>query len=120
MVNIGENKGFGPQVFRVAIQDPRNVLDTLEIINLRNQSLATSAPKGGYIQDGVSHIFRGNGKLERPHMSVSVTHQRAVIADALATAFVHMPVRDIGKIVRTYGGLYVALVDGDGRFIKPY
>lgn len=55
-------------------------------VNLSNRALATSSPMGTRIGGGAAHILHPKGK-EPLWSTVSVSAARAVVADALSTAF---------------------------------
>ncbi len=122
LVNIGEHRAFGRngnQEWRVGIQDPRNVMDTLEIIPLRNAALATSSALGGQIRKHIYHIFNPKNTGTTPSfISASVVHARADIADALATAFTLMDINAITKTAKLADTMQVILVDSKGAIIK--
>ena len=85
-------------------------MNTVETIKLRNASLATSSAKGGYLDEHLSHIFEPRTGNKKPQfISASVVHERAEMADALATAYTLMGGGDsIRKIWRSTGAKYIS------------
>jgi thiamine biosynthesis lipoprotein len=126
LVNFGEYKAFGKnmngQPWRVGIQNPINVMDTIEIIGLHDQALATSAASAGQVGDQISHIFDariGRAIGSKPAFaSASVLHPSATFADAYATAFTLMDEADIRKIVKSQKGMGAILVRQDGETVR--
>lgn len=126
LVNFGEYKGFGKnengKPWRVGIQNPLNVMDNTEIVELHNEALATSAASAGQVGDQISHIFdaRTGRKMGAKSVfaSASVLHSSATLADAYATAFTLMNAADIGKIVQSHPGMRAILVRKDGEIVR--
>lgn len=126
LVNFGEYKAFGTNMngkpWRVGIQNPINIMDTTEVINLRDQALATSAASAGQVSDQISHIFdarSGRAIGSKPAFaSASVLHPSATSADAYATAFTLMDEADIRKIVKSQKKMRAILVRQDGKILR--
>ncbi|MBL4871276.1 MAG: FAD:protein FMN transferase [Robiginitomaculum sp.] len=119
LVNIGEYSGFGSRAWDIGVQDPNNMMDMVEIVKLQNASLATSSAKGGYLGEHLSHIFSPRTGHKKPQfISASVVHERAAIADALATAYTLMDEDGIGKNWRDTGAKYILLVRENGDIIR--
>jgi len=126
LVNFGEYKAFGKNMngnpWRVGIQNPINVMDNTEIIDLQDQALATSAANAGQISEQLSHIFDARAGREigsKPTFaSASVLHSSATWADAFATAFTLMNEAEIRKIVKAQKGMKAILVKQDGSVLR--
>lgn len=126
LVNIGEFKAFGRreggEPWRVGIQDPRNIMDEIETLELRDQGLATSSGLAGKISDDLLHIFdtRADGLSgSRPEfISASAVHKSAMVADGFATAFTLMNELQITDICNQIGGMRAILVREDGEVIR--
>lgn len=119
LVNIGEFQAFGGRAFTVGIQDPRNVLDTIITVSLRNDGLATSSGKGGYLGGALSHIFTPQENRWRVQFaSASVVHASAAMADGLATAFTLMDENAIRSTAKKAAATQVILVTMDNRVIS--
>ncbi len=119
LVNIGEFQAFGERPFTVGIQDPHNVLQTIDSVTLRDQGLATSAAAGGYFDDNLSHIFTPRpGDASPQFASASVVHASATIADGLSTAFTLMNEDAVREIAKSTGTRHVVLVKADRQIIR--
>ena len=126
LVNIGEFKAFGRsedgQPWRVGVQNPLNVLDQLEILELRDQGLATSSGMAGKINEDLLHIFdtRARSAKQSPpsFVSASVVHKSAMVADGFATAFTLMDEKPIAEICAQIAGLRAILVRANGDVVR--
>lgn len=126
LINFGEYKGFGKNTngkpWRVGIQNPVNVLEALDVIDLRDQAVATSAAGAGYVSEQISHIF--DARSGRPigskpaFASASVIHPSATLADAYATAFTLMDEDHIRRICKTQKGMRAILVRQDAEMVR--
>lgn len=126
LVNFGEYMGFGKNVngkpWRVGIQNPLNIMESLDTVDLRGQALATSAAGAGHVNEQISHIF--DARSGRPigtkpaFASASVLHPSATLADAYATAFTIMDEADIRRIVKSNKGMQAILAKQDGSVVK--
>ena len=126
LVDFGEYQAFGKNLdnkpWRVGIQNPINVMDTAEVVELRDQALATSAANAGQISEQLSHIFDARNGREvgsKPAFaSASVIHPSATLADAYATAFTLMSEPDIRRIVKSHTGMRAILIKHDGGVLR--
>lgn len=125
LVNIGEYRGFGTKngtPWTVGIQDPINILNTLDVFELNDLSLATSSALGGQIGENLYHIFDAHRSVpinQSPRfVSASVLHPTAMIADALATAFTIMNLDEIRTCAQHVGNVQGVLVQADGEIIR--
>ena len=119
LVNIGEFRAFGPKAWNVGVQDPHNILDVMEVMPLKNASLATSSGKAGYLSEKMSHIFAPRTGHKAPQfISASVMHKTAMIADGLATAFTLMDIGHIRAAAKQAGAGKVLLVRENGEIIR--
>ncbi|MEE9347085.1 MAG: FAD:protein FMN transferase [Robiginitomaculum sp.] len=121
LVNIGEFRSFGPKTWTLGIQDPHNPVEILETIELKNEALATSSHRGGYINDQLSHIIKpkiedGSGKPK--FISVSIVAASAMRADGLATAFTMMEFDDIKRVAKLAGVKRAILVKENREIIR--
>lgn len=84
---------------------------------VRNQALATSSGYGTAIDAAgrCTHLFDPRTGSARPrYQSVSIMAPNAAMADALSTAFSHMPLRVTAPIVRELGlRAWFVPLDGD-------
>ena len=86
---------------------------------MTNQALATSGGYGTAIDPAgrYTHLFNPRTGLARPrYLSVSVMAPSATMADALSTAFSHMPLEAAQAVVRELG-LQAWFVMADGRLV---
>jgi len=120
LVDMGEIQGLdsraAPQAWRVGIADPRDPGRMLTTASIGNQALATSGGYGTAIDAAAqyTHLFDPRtGRARPPYLSVSVMAQSATMADALSTAFSHMPLEATQEVVRELGlRAWFALPDG--------
>lgn len=110
LVDMGEIRGLdsraSPGDWRVGLADPRAPRRILASVPVRNQALATSSGYGTAIDAAgrCTHLFDPRTGSARPrYQSVSVMAPNAAMADALSTAFSHMPLRATAPIVRELG-----------------
>lgn len=124
LVNVGEYAGIGHRpdgrTWNVGIQDPRRASDTVDIMELVDQSVATSGAYGGRFGDsGFSHIIDPRtGRSPHRYLSVSVRHESATLADGLSTAFSFMSEDDIAIAAARVGGASVVLVRPNGTLAR--
>ena len=126
LVNFGEYAAFGKNTngksWRIGLQNPINVMANTEIVELRDEALATSAANAGQVGDQISHIF--DARAERKigstpaFASASVIHPSATLADAYATAFTLMDEASIRKVVKSHQGMRVILVRQNGEILR--
>lgn len=119
LVNIGEYRAFGTKTWKLGVQDPRNIMDVIDIISLKSAGLATSSATGGYLSAEMSHIFEPRTGHNKPQfISASVVHKSAIMADGLATAFTLLDegrIRNIAKKANVHAAL---LMREDGEIIR--
>ena len=104
----------------MGLADPQAPERILAQVPIGNQALATSGGYGTPLDAAgrFSHLFDPRSGQARPrYRSVSVMAATATAADALSTAFSHMPLEDTQKIVRGLG-LSAWLVLPDGKLIE--
>lgn len=124
LVNVGEHAGIGRhpegRAWQVGIQDPRNAGATVDIMELIDQSVATSGAYGGRFGDsGLNHIIDPRtGRSPERYLSVSVRNESATLADGLSTAFSFLSEDDITMAVARIGGTSVVLVRPDGTLAR--
>jgi thiamine biosynthesis lipoprotein len=119
LVNIGEFRAFGPKVWNIGIQNPRNPVEIIETIALRNGALATSSASGGFISENISHIFGPNDIYVKPRfISASVMADSAMMADGLATAFTLMEPEGIKLALRNTGAEAALLIGREGEILR--
>jgi thiamine biosynthesis lipoprotein len=104
----------------VGIQDPRRAGDTVDIMELVDQSVATSGAYGGRFGDsGLNHIVDPRtGRSPERYLSISVRHESATLADGLSTAFSFLSEDAIAGAVAQVGGASVLLVRTDGTLAR--
>jgi len=124
LVNVGEYASIGRhpegRAWQVGIQDPRNAGDIVDIMELVDQSVATSGAYGGRFGDsGVNHLIDPRtGRSPERYLSVSVRNESATLADGLSTAFSFMSEDDITMATERIGGSSVVLVRADGTLAR--
>ncbi|WP_447920976.1 FAD:protein FMN transferase [Achromobacter aegrifaciens] len=120
LVDMGEIQGLdsrsAPQPWQVGIADPRDPGRMLATASIGNQALATSGGYGTAIDAAgqYTHLFDPRtGRARPPYLSVSVMAPCATTADALSTAFSHMPLAATQAVVHELGlRAWFALPDG--------
>ena len=120
LVDMGEIQGLdsraAPQPWQVGIADPRDPARLLASASMGNQALATSGGYGTAIDAAgqYTHLFDPRTGRARPrYLSVSVMAPCATMADALSTAFSHMPLEATQEVVRELGlRAWFVLLDG--------
>lgn len=126
LVDMGEIQGMDSRAaaadWQVGLADPQDPARLLATASLRNQALATS---GGYgtaldAEGRYTHLFDPRTGRARPlYRSVSVMAPNATLADALSTAFSHMPLDAARPIVREHGlRAWFALPDGGLKVLE--
>ncbi|MGS1108951.1 FAD:protein FMN transferase [Achromobacter anxifer] len=123
LVDMGEIQGLdsrsAPQPWKVGIADPRDPGRMLARASLGNQALATSGGYGTAIDAAgrYTHLFDPrSGRARPPYLSVSVMAPSATMADALSTAFSHMPLEATQAVVHELR-LRAWFVLPDGRMV---
>ena len=107
----------------IADYEDAKVLEQLEIMELRDQGLATSAGMAGKISDDLMHIFDTRARTVQkpdapPFISASVVHKSAMVADGFSTAFTLMDEQSIADVCSQIGGLRAILVRADGSVVR--
>ncbi len=112
LVNIGEFSGVGGP-WHLGISDPG--FGIVATRTLTGRAIATSSPAALTLGKGQRHILGPSG--QRPLWStVSVSADRAAIADAASTAFCLMPVAAIRRaLAKLPGAPDATLVDATGQ-----
>jgi len=102
---VGQRSGGGP--WKVGIAAPGGQL--VAQLALRDRALATSSPLGSLVAPGQGHIIdpRTGLSSSRWH-TVSVTHDRAAVADALSTAACCLNEAEIDEMIRQFPGAGLA------------
>ena len=124
LINVGEYNGIGHRPdgrpWQVGIQDPREADAIADVMELVNQSVATSGAYGGRFGDsGLSHIIDPRtGRSPERYLSVSVRHASATLADGLSTAFSFLSESEIAAAAADVGGTTVLLIRPDGTLVR--
>ncbi|MEW6221935.1 MAG: FAD:protein FMN transferase [Candidatus Hadarchaeota archaeon] len=117
----GEIQGFGPKVWKIAIQHPRIDWEYLGVLDLENFSISTSGDYRRFYFLGstrVHHIIDPRtGRSADNSISVTVIAENSVRADALSTAtFVLGPAE--GKTLLDNLGLKGLIVSAEGQIVR--
>jgi len=127
LIDLGETRAIGPRPdgtpWRIAIADPVRADAIMTTLSIADRALATS---GGYgfrfdTNGRFNHIFNPvNGLSANRYASVSIVHDNATAADALATAACLMPGEKIGPLLSAAGGgeAYVIKHSGETESIR--
>ncbi len=121
LVDIGGDiRGFGPKIWRIAVQHPRDGHEWLEVIDLKNSAVATSGDYRRFFLLGerrVHHILDPKtGQPADAVMSVTVIAGNCLDADALTTlVFVLGPEK--GKELLNSLEVAGLIVDSAGQII---
>jgi thiamine biosynthesis lipoprotein len=125
LVNLGEYRAIGahPELrpWQVGIQDPNIANGLVEIIDLEDESVATSGAYGGRIgPDGsANHLFDPrSGQSADRYLSVSVIHPSATIADGLSTAFSFLSEKEIESSLHVFEDARALIVRTGGTLIR--
>ena len=130
---LAKGKNADGNIWRVGVDKPTEDIDTQErfqfILDLENKALATSGNyRKFYEQDGVKYAHTINPFTGFPAqnrlLSVTVIHDNCMLADAYATAFMVMGVKQSKQFVNAHSEIEIYLVytgkDGAWRtFISP-
>lgn len=107
LVDLGEIRGLddqpGSAPWRVGLARPDQPNQTHTTVAIRNQALATSGGYGTPLDPAGRHTHLFNphtGHAQPRQRSVSVLGGTATMADALSTAFSHMPLADTAPLVQ--------------------
>jgi thiamine biosynthesis lipoprotein len=121
LIDMGEIRGLceRPQdrPWRVGVAEDSHERKPLEVIEIRNRAVSTSAGRGTLLDPTgrITHIFDPrSGKATPRYRSVCVTAPNATMADALSTAFSMMEESRIRRIAEQTGvGVRVLRKDAD-------
>jgi len=130
---LAKGKNADGNIWRVGVDKPSEDIDTQErfqfILDLENKALATSGNyRKFYEQDGLKYAHTINPFTGFPAqnrlLSVTVIHDNCMLADAYATAFMVMGVKQSKQFVKAHPEIEIYLVytgkDGAWRtFISP-
>ena len=130
---LAKGKNADGNIWRVGVDKPSEDIDTQErfqfILDLENKALATSGNyRKFYEKDGVKYAHTINPFTGFPAqnrlLSVTVIHDNCMLADAYATAFMVMGVKQSKQFVKVHSEIEIYLVytgkDGAWRtFISP-
>jgi thiamine biosynthesis lipoprotein len=130
---LAKGKNADGNIWRVGVDKPSEDIDTQErfqfILDLENKALATSGNyRKFYEQDGIKYAHTINPFTGFPAqnrlLSVTVIHDNCMLADAYATAFMVMGVKQSKQFVKVHSEIEIYLVytgkDGAWRtFISP-
>lgn len=113
LVDMGEIVALGQRpdggVWRAGIVEPGGV-EPVARVELAGRALATSSPVGTYIRDnaGAGHIINPvTGKPADLWRLVSVSAERAAVADGLSTAFCLMNRDEMARALEVFGSARV-------------
>lgn len=122
LIDLGETRAIGPRPdnspWRIGIADPTRYGATLATLPLINRAIATS---GGYgfrfdAEGHFNHIFDPRTGLSASrYASVSILHNDATSADALATAACLLPLDKIAALVNAETGSEAHIVHHNGQ-----
>lgn len=126
---LAKGKNIDSRRWIVGIEKPNEVISHQDrfqfIINLDNQSLATSGNyRRYYMKDSIKYSHTINPKTGFPAnnqlLSVTVIHDQCMLADAYATAFMVMGVEATKKFVKERDDLEVYLVFTEDQKWKTF
>ena len=119
LINMGEVRGLNQlhrmRPWRVGLADDTDHRRPLEVIDIRNRAVSTSAGRATVLDtDGkITHIFNPrSGHAVPRYRSVSVETATATMADALSTAFSVMNENEIRRVARETGSSVWVLKEG--------
>lgn len=111
LVDIGEVVALGQKPdgtsWRAGIAQPDRRI--VHHVSLRDRALATSAPQGTLLFGGQSHILDPSGEGPR-HQLVSVSADRAVLADGLSTAICLLEMEAARETVGAFDGAAIEFI----------
>jgi thiamine biosynthesis lipoprotein len=130
---LAKGKNADGNIWRVGVDKPSEEIDREDrfqfILDLENKALATSGNyRKFYEQNGVKYAHTINPFTGFPEqnrlLSVTVIHDNCMLADAYATAFMVMGVKQSKQFIKAHSEIEIYLVytgkDGDWRtFISP-
>lgn len=105
-LEFGENPNRDNAIFRVGIRDPKNQIDYHEIVEVKNQAIATSGDSVQYyIHDNYKyhHIVSPMSNVPENYRSlVTIIGTDSMKLDALTTALISMPDEVYNEFVKNY------------------
>jgi thiamine biosynthesis lipoprotein len=130
---LAKGKNADGNIWRVGVDKPSEDIDVKErfqfILDLENKALATSGNyRKFYEQDGIKYAHTINPFTGFPAqnrlLSVTVIHDNCMLADAYATAFMVMGVKQSKQFAKTHSEIEIYLVytgkDGAWKtFVSP-
>ncbi len=119
MSSAGE--ALGGEAWRIGLQDPRVPDGSLDVVQLRGESVATSGDYVQYLTPDMSlhHILDPRTGLSPGHTSgVSVVAPSAMAADALSTAAFVLGPRDGMELLERLDGIEGMIVTKDQRVLR--
>ena len=130
---LAKGKNADGNIWRVGVDKPSEYLDERErfqfILDLENKALATSGNyRKFYVENGVKYAHTINPFTGFPAqnrlLSVTVIHDNCMLADAYATAFMVMGVKQSKQFAKTHSEIEIYLVytgrDGAWKtFVSP-
>lgn len=123
LINMGEIRGLVPPdtaPWTVGIADPDDNGTWLQEVELGNQAMATSSPKGTYLsyENNIGHIFNpSTSQAVNRYLSVTVIAPTAAQADALATAFSIMPLEAINNVLMQLNKVQVKILNNQRQWL---
>jgi len=127
---LTKGKNDEGNIWRIGIDKPLKDIDVKQrfqfIIGLENKALATSGNyRKFYEQDGVKYSHTISPVTGFPAqnnlLSVTVIHDDCILADAYATAFMVMGVRQTKEFVAYNSSIEICLIySGEGGELKTY
>jgi thiamine biosynthesis lipoprotein len=125
LINLGEYRAVGAhpdaRPWLVGIQDPLAANDLADVVELTNESVATSGGYGARIggDRDINHLFDPrNGRSADRYLSVSVIHPSATIADGLSTAFSFLSEDEIRDAADAFSGIRTIVARSDGVLVR--
>ena len=130
---VAKGKNDDEEIWRIGVDKPSEVIDVNSrfqfILDLEDKALATSGnyrkfyKKDGFKYSHVINPFTGFPARNRL-LSVTVIHDKCILADAYATAFMTMGVKETKRFVSQYSDIEIYLVytgkDGEWKtYISP-
>ena len=121
LVELGETRALDDhpdgRPWNIGLADPESPNETTEVVELVNESVATSAGSGTVFGDDgrYHHLFDPrSGKPAKHHISASVITNRATTADAMSTALFVLPPSQVADVVQRVGGIKAITTSPNG------